>query len=136
MKRYPAFVERSANGEWYCHAPDVPGFGAGADSLDELLNVAPEVLAAHMAALLEAGGTLPEPRSFEALRDDPELSEDFQDAELITSIAWLPLGGKSMRINISLDSLTVSAIDEQAGRLKMSRSAFLSAAARRMIAES
>jgi predicted RNase H-like HicB family nuclease len=45
-------------------APDLPGYAAAADSLDELKAIVREGLTSHVEGLRAAGQTVPEPRTF------------------------------------------------------------------------
>ena len=78
---------------------------------------------------------IPGPRTAEEVRNDPNLADWREGAVL----AWVPViaeKGRPRRINISLDAGLLEAIDQETHRRGMTRSAFLSSAARREITQS
>ena len=60
--------------------PDVPGCISAGDTFEEAVANAAEALAGHFAVMRADGETLPTPRSFEALKRDPDFVEDSADA--------------------------------------------------------
>ncbi len=73
------------------------------------------------------------PRSIDAIKADPELADWREDADRVL-IPLLLDRGSSQRINISLDGGLLEAIDDEARRRRVTRSAFLAPAARHDIA--
>jgi predicted RNase H-like HicB family nuclease len=139
MQTYFAIVEKGEDG-WYAYIPDVPGFTCAADTLSALPAVAAEVFRSHIDVLLDEGHPVPAPRSLDDLRADPELQEDFAGAAVVLPVPLLPVPDRSIRTNVNLDANLLREIDSAVNRLKrrgqtMSRSGFLSEAARRMLAE-
>jgi predicted RNase H-like HicB family nuclease len=59
---------------------DVPGCIAAGDTFEEAVANAAEALAGHFALMKADGESIPQPRSFEALRRDPEFADDSADA--------------------------------------------------------
>jgi len=106
--------------------PDLPGCGTVGDTLDEALVLAAEALGGHVESLREIGGTIPVPRSLSDIRAEID--------NLDTTLVAVPLiedRGTAKRVNISLDPGLLDAIDGAARSRGMTRSAFLSSAARR-----
>ena len=80
--------------------------------------------------MMADGEPIPQPRSLHDIRADETLAE-WRDG---ATIAFVPLNLDSpRRVNVSLDAGLLSAIDEEAQRRGMTRSAFLSSAARNEI---
>ena len=108
--------------------PDLPGCGTVGDTLDDALTLATEALGGHVEALREIGGVIPEPRSLARIRaeiDDPHIT--------LVAVPLIEDRGTAKRVNISLDPGLLDAIDTAAKSRGMTRSAFLSSAARREI---
>jgi hypothetical protein len=133
---YLTFVFPDADGYGFT-APDVEGFTAYADTADfsAAAAIARKELAAHLAALIDAGGDLPASRSLKELRSDPTLKEDFAEAETTLMLPAVLPAGRTLRVNLSFDENTLRLIDAAAGERSLTRSAFLAEAARRIIAQ-
>ena len=54
--------------------PDLPGCFSAGDTLDEAYTNAAEAIELWVEATLDAGGTIPAPRSLRALRRDPDFA--------------------------------------------------------------
>ena len=74
---YIALIHKDHDSGYGVSFPDVPGVITVADTLDEALTQASEVLA---FAFEDWQGTLPHPRSLEILRRDPEFLELSENA--------------------------------------------------------
>ncbi len=128
--RYVAFIHRDRN--YGVSFPDFPGCVSVGDSISEAVRPGSEALALHVEGMLRDGETIPPPRSIDDIHADPSLADWRRGADL----AWIPLlldRGSSRRVNISLDRGLLEAIDEEAKRRRMTRSAFLAPAACREI---
>ena len=88
-----------------------------------------EALAFHVEGLSDDGEPVPPPRTIEAIKADPELAAWRRGADIVL-VPLLLDRGSSKRVNISLDRGLLEAIDDEASRRRMTRSAFLSNAAR------
>jgi hypothetical protein len=89
-------------------------------------------LALHVEGLIEDGTTLSTPRTAAAIKTDPDLVTWQAGADFV----WIPLisdVGSPRRVNISLDSDLLAAIDAEAKRRNMTRSALLASAVRKEI---
>jgi antitoxin HicB len=82
MPHYIALIHKDGDSSYGVSFPDVPGVIAAADTIDEAMRQAAEVLA--FAAEDWTGrigdGQLPPPRSIDELRADPTFQEDARDA--------------------------------------------------------
>jgi predicted RNase H-like HicB family nuclease len=70
--------------------PDFPGCISGGDTMAEVLANGAEALRLHVSAMRADGDAIPEPRNFEAIRNDPELAEDLTAAIVEVAIEGLP----------------------------------------------
>jgi predicted RNase H-like HicB family nuclease len=80
MAGYIALVHKDAGTSYGVSFPDVPGCISAGDTFEEAVTNAAEALAGHFSAMRADGDALPQPRSFEALKHDPEFIEDSADA--------------------------------------------------------
>ena len=60
--------------------PDLPGCISAGDTFEEAVASAGEALAGHLALMRAAGGVIPQPRTFEQLKQNPEFVADAADA--------------------------------------------------------
>jgi predicted RNase H-like HicB family nuclease len=85
VMRYVMLIDGKP-GQYGAAIPDLPGCTTMAESIDALLDRAPEVIAFHLEGLIEDGDAVPQPRSVDALRADPGLAEDFAHALLVSVV--------------------------------------------------
>ena len=129
--RYVSFIHRDDAG-FGVSFPDFPGCVSVGDTVDDAVRRGGEALAFHVEGIYSDGETIPEPRSIDAIKADPDLAEWRRGADCVL-IPLLLDRGSSRRVNISLDRGLLKAIDHEARRRRMTRSAFLATAARREI---
>jgi predicted RNase H-like HicB family nuclease len=117
------------DGNYGVSFPDLPGCISQGGSLDDALANAQEAALFHFEGMVEQKLSLPTARSVNALKQDPEYSEDFASAALIAVIAVEP-PARAVRVNITLDEHLLGAIDRAAASAGATRSGFLADAAR------
>jgi predicted RNase H-like HicB family nuclease len=128
MDRYIALIHLGREG-YGISFPDFPGCISGGDTFSDTLASGTEALRFHVEGMRADGDRIPEPRSFEEVRSDPELAEEI-DGAIVAAVPLLPSRGKAVRIQVSIDDQLLAAIDAEATRRGVSRSAFLTEAAR------
>jgi hypothetical protein len=69
------------------------------------------------------------------VRRDPEVAEALANGASLAAVPLVRPTGKPLKANLSLDSGILAAIDEEAARRKLTRSAFVEMIARRMLGE-
>jgi predicted RNase H-like HicB family nuclease len=81
MAHYIALIHKDADSSYGASFPDVPGVFTAADTIDELMQKAAEVLefAAEDWVSL-TGSEWPQPRTIDELRSDPEFQQDTTEA--------------------------------------------------------
>ena len=129
--RYVSFIHRDDAG-YGISFPDFPGCVSVGDIVDDAVRNGCEALAFHVEGLSADGEPVPPPRSIDAIKADPELADWRRGADIVL-VPLLLDRGSSRRVNISLDRGLLEAIDDEAGKRRMTRSAFLATAARREI---
>jgi predicted RNase H-like HicB family nuclease len=115
--------------------PDLPGCVAMGDTAERALANAAEALRDWIALSEENGNPVPPPRALEALRADPDVARALSDGASLAVVPLVRETGKSIKANLSLDAGLLAAIDEEAQRRKLTRSAFIELIARRMLSE-
>jgi predicted RNase H-like HicB family nuclease len=80
MAGYIALVHKDAGTSYGVSFPDVPGCVSAGDTFEEAVSNAAEALAGHFRMMRADGETPHPPRSFEALKRDPDFIADSVDA--------------------------------------------------------
>ena len=130
--RYVAFLHDDDEPGFGITFPDCPGCVSDGDTVDDALRRGAEALSVSRRRPAGRRGAHPHPRPLQDIKADGSLAEWREGA----TIAFVPLildRGSPRRINVSLDFGLLRAIDEEAKRRGMTRSAFLSSAARKEI---
>ena len=127
--RYVSFIHKDRDSDYGISFPDFPGCVSVGNTIDDAIRRGCEALAFHVEGLLDDGESIPVPRPIEAIKADPELADWRRGADIVL-IPLLRDRGSSRRVNISLDRGLLEAIDDEAKRRQMTRSAFLASAAR------
>jgi hypothetical protein len=94
------------------------------ETIEEAIERAADILAAHVAGMQEDGDPIPEPRSVERIRKARDEWVDFTDA----TVAMIPLldrTGKPKAVNVSLDTGFLQSVDRYAEAIGSTRSAVL-----------
>ncbi|NOX40764.1 MAG: ribbon-helix-helix protein, CopG family [Alphaproteobacteria bacterium] len=122
--RFVALVHKDPDTDFGVSFPDVPGCTALGKTYELALDSAAEALAFHIEGMLDADEDMPIARPAEDILADPELTEDLVGATLAI-VPLVQAGGANLRINLSIDSKSLAAIDDAAKRRGMTRSAFI-----------
>ena len=133
MTRYIALIDGETGG-YGAAFPDIPGCTAMGETMDATMVNAATALADYIDTARAYGETVPDPRALEVLRDDPEVREALAAGAGFASIALVSGISKPVKANLSLDAGVLAAIDDAAGRLKITRSAMVELLARQHLA--
>lgn len=131
---YVAFLHRDEEPGFGISFPDFPGCVSQGDTMDETVQRGATALAFHIEGMIQDGETIPAPRTLQDIEDDGSLAE-WREGATICFIPAVIDQGSPRAVNISLDYGLLQAIDDEARRRGMTRSAFLSSAARNEIRE-
>jgi predicted RNase H-like HicB family nuclease len=131
--RYAVVVdgEPGVFGLW---VPDMPGCTSMGETVDDVLQKAQEALRMWAEDAAADGEPLPAPRSFEEIAKDPEVAGALKEGAALAIVPLLIESGRAVKANLSLDAWLLAAIDDAAAARGLTRSAFLSSAAREKIA--
>lgn len=122
MKTYLALVHKDANSAYGVSFPDLPGCFSAADDYADIVASASEALDLWFEDMIEV-----EPRDIGDIRE--EVMDDLRDGAFLIAVPYIRRTTRQKRVNISLDTGTLDAIDRAAGALKLTRSAFIALAA-------
>jgi predicted RNase H-like HicB family nuclease len=130
MTHYVGILDGSKD-VWGVRVPDLPGCHGGGGTPEEA--IADAVAAARDWADYQKrkGLSIPEPRSLATI-----LISETIDSSLGESAVLIPLvldAGRTVRANLTFDAGLLAAIDDEAARRGLTRSAFLASAAREKI---
>jgi predicted RNase H-like HicB family nuclease len=132
MARYIALIDGKA-GAYGVVFPDLPGCTAMGKTMDDALSHATEALRDWAEVTEENGGKVPRPRALEALRRDPDVKASLADGAGLATVPLVRETGKPVKANLSIDSGVLAAMDEEAQRRSLTRSAFVEMLARTML---
>lgn len=124
MTRYTALIDGVA-GAYGVVFPDLPGCTAMGGTLDEAIVNAAEAMRDWAEVTEEMGGTVPVPRPMEALRGDPQVVRALAEGASLASVPLVRATGRPAKANLSIDSGILAAIDAEAERRRLTRSAFI-----------
>jgi predicted RNase H-like HicB family nuclease len=134
VKRYFALLD-GGPGAYGVAFPDCPGCTAMGADYDEAYANAIAALGEWAHDAVVEGGA-PAPSTIEALRRDPDVNAAIKEGAIFLAVPLVIESGRPVKANISLDQGLLDAIDAAAKRSGLTRSAFLSSAAREKIAAS
>ncbi|MGV3491268.1 MAG: type II toxin-antitoxin system HicB family antitoxin [Devosia sp.] len=132
MERYLAIIDE-ADGMFGVVFPDAPGCVAMGETVEEAILNAGAALSEWMGDWLADGNPQPEARGYSTILRSGEYPQLGQGGGLVATVPLVRETGKLARANISLDAGLLTAIDVEAARRGVTRSAFLAAAARTTI---
>ena len=124
MKQFVAIVHKDPDSAYGLTFPDAPGCFSASDDLEGIVAAGSEALGLHF----EDAEEVPEPRDLSALQDEVRqaIAEGAVSSVLIP---YIGRAGRVERVNISLDTAVLAAIDKEAENRNLTRSAFIAAAA-------
>src|SRR5579863_6326918 len=129
MTSYVGLIDGKA-GAYGVYFPDLPGCVAMGATIDKAIANAADALRDWVEATEKKGGQIPAPRARESLAEDPDAAEMLSEGALVVRIPLVRETGRPVKANLSLDAGVLAAIDEEAKRRRLTRSAFIELMAR------
>lgn len=130
--RYVVLIDGEAGG-FGVSFPDLPGCTAMGATVDQALVNAGESVRDWVQGVNAQGGHIPDPRTPDTLRTDPEVLEALASGAVMASVVLVREAGRPVRANLSLDAGVLAAIDAAADRLGVTRSAAVELLANRAL---
>jgi predicted RNase H-like HicB family nuclease len=130
--RYGAIVD-GKRGAYGVIVPDLPGCTAMGKTIDEALVNAVSAATAWARVARADGIQIPKPRPIEMLRSDPEVVAEIAQGGTLAIVPLILDAGRPVKANLSLDAGLLEAIDDAAEAHGLTRSAFITTAAREKI---
>ena len=125
--KYAVVIHKDEDSSYGVTVPDLPGCFSGGDTLDEAFSNVVEAITGHVDTLIMTDQPIPKSKPLEV----HQLNEDFCDA-LCWGFVDVDMGkvrDKAVRVNITMPSRILAAVDGAAARSSESRSGFLMRAA-------
>lgn len=128
MRTYLGLIHKDADSDFGVSFPDFPGCATAGSTLEEARVMAQEALCLHIEGMLADGETIPAPSSLDEVMADPE------NRDGVVIVVPAPARQvRTTRVNITMPEDVLEAIDQDAERRGMTRSGYLTVAARRMM---
>jgi predicted RNase H-like HicB family nuclease len=134
IMRYTVLID-GTKGAYGVVVPDLPGCTAMGATIEAALTNVVAAMRDWAEVTEEAGAAVPTPRDPEVIGADAEVREALAGGAMLASAPLVRESGRPTKANLSLDSGILAAIDAEAGRQKLTRSAFVELMARRALAE-
>ena len=134
MARYIALIDGKA-GAYGVVFPDLPGCTAMGKTVEQALANAAELLRDWIEVTEANGEAPPAPRLLEKLRRNADVAEALAGGATLAAVPLVRETGRPIKANLSIDSGILAAIDEEAARRRLTRSAFVEMIVRRMLPE-
>jgi transposase-like protein len=106
------------------------------ETIDAAMVNAADALRDWIETAEEAGLKIPAPRALEKIRGEKDVKRALREGASLASVPLIRASGKPTKANLSLDSGILEAIDAEARRRNLTRSAFVEAMARELLQES
>ena len=121
MKTYLAIVHKDTDSAYGVSFPDLPGCFSAADAFTDILPNA-----AQAVELWFEDAQVVEPRNIDAIR--AEVAADLLAGAFLIAVPYIRRTSRQKRVNISLDTGMLDAIDTAAKAMRLTRSAFIAQA--------
>ena len=135
MSRYAVLID-GKKGAYGVTVPDLTGCTAMGRTIDEAIANAASAMRDWADVLEDSGGKVPRPRVIEAVAKDPEVRMALAGGSVRASVPLVRETGRPAKANLSLDSGILAAIDEEARRRKLTRSALIETMAKSALVDS
>ena len=129
MTSYIGLIDGKA-GAYGVYFPDLPGCTAMGATIDKAVANAADAMRDWVDATEKKGDKVPAPRALESLSADDDAAEMLREGALVVRVPLVRAIGRPIKANLSIDAGVLAAIDEEAKRRRLTRSAFIELMAR------
>lgn len=130
MTNYVGILDGSGR-VWGVRIPDLPGCYGGGTTPDAAIGDAMSAAREWIAHRAAKGGAVPKARTVAQILKSGELDPASGEAAVIVPVVMD--AGRTVRANLTFDAGLLEAIDAEAARRGLTRSAFLASAARQQL---
>lgn len=130
MAQYIGLIHKQADSDFGVSFPDFPGVATAGKTLDDARAMAEEALAFHIEGLVADGEAIPEASRLEGVMAQSENRDGVAILVAVKTDAR-----KVVRVNVTLPEDVLEQIDRYAEAHGLSRSGFLTQAAKRVMNE-
>jgi predicted RNase H-like HicB family nuclease len=134
MARYVALIDGKA-GAYGVVFPDLPGCTAMGKTIEQAIANAVGALRDWVEVKEAQGEKAPVPLPIEKLRRRSDVAQAITGGATLATVPLVRETGKPVKANLSIDAGVLAALDEEAARRKLTRSAFVEMLARRMLSQ-
>lgn len=125
MARYIALLRKDPDSDFGVDFPDFPGCITAGSTIQEAKSFAVEALRGHIGVMMDYGDPIPPPSDLEAIMADPH------NADAVPFLVTVDVPDeRAVRVTVTLPESVLREIDAAARSHRLTRSAFLVAAAR------
>ena len=135
MPRYIALVDRTATAVGFV-IPDLPGCTAQGNSFEEAYDAAIEAVADWAATVVAEGRDMPAPSALQDLAAREDVRDEIAAGAHLAFVPFTRMSGRSARANLTMDEGLLAEIDDEARRRGVTRSAWMTSAAREALRRS
>ena len=128
MNQYIGLIHKDSGSDYGVSFPDFPGAITVGATLDEARAIAEEALSFHSDGMIKDGEAIPEPSGLEGVMADLENRDGVAILVSVKTDAR-----KAVRVNVTLPEDVLDQIDRYADSHGITRSGFLTQAAKRMM---
>lgn len=128
---FPVVIHKDKKSDYGVTVPDLPGCFSAGGTMEKALESAREAIACHLEGMLIDGEPVPNPRSIDSHKKNPEYKGGVW---AVIPVDLSRLSGKARRINITLPERALAQLDRCAKERGESRSGLLLRAALEYIA--
>lgn len=132
--RYTVLID-GKDGAYGVVVPDLPGCTAMGETIEAALANTADAMRDWAEVTEETGGKVPAARRLEAVVADVEVRKALAAGAMLASAPLIRETGRPVKANLSLDAGVLAAIDAEAARQKLTRSAFVELIAKRALNE-
>lgn len=105
------------------------------ETVEAAIANAAEAMRDWIEVTIEHGGTVPDARPLEAVRKDADVLQALGEGASLACVPLVRETGRPAKANLSIDAGILSAIDSEASRRKLTRSAFIELMAKHALPE-
>lgn len=128
MRHYIALVHKDADSAFGVSFPDLPGVFSAADTEEDIIANAIEAL-----RLWAEDETMPSPSAIEQIIERDDIRAELAAGAFLVRVPLIEDDSRVVRANVTFEAGTLKAIDAEAARRGLTRSAFLASCARKEI---